>query len=254
MGKAKWFVLLAFIGVLLASAPAFGDVMFSDGTFNLANYNQTVAGLSGPAISIAASQCSSCGNPGDALQVMTAFGDTSTTEGSLDQGYINNTFSYDPLTQGPIVAITASVDKNLDISIQGSSFTFGNSFHPVIEQDGNFYVATIAGPLNDGGVTGFLTLSQSGLVASDFTEYDFATGSFLSGNPNFSGDPILLGLAQFSSLKVTGEPSVQITATYDNLSFDLQTVPEPSSVCLFAGLVLILGVSFVIQRRRQGAS
>jgi hypothetical protein len=41
---------------------------------------------------------------------------------------INNGFSYDPSTRGPITSISASVDKNLGVNIQGSGF--GNTFRP----------------------------------------------------------------------------------------------------------------------------
>jgi hypothetical protein len=249
MRKAIAPVLLTVCTILMGSVPVFGDVLFTDSTFSPANYSQTASFLNSTALSIAGSQCAACGDPAKALQIAIMYGDTSSTEGMADLGFVNNTFSYDPLTQGAISSISASVDKDIDINLgPGPSFTFGNTFRPMIEQDGNFYLAAIPGPTFDGGDTGFLSLSSSGLVASDFLEFNFSTDSFSSGTPNFAGDPMLLGIGQIASLGVSGVSSSQETITYDNLSFDLQTVPEPSSWGLLTGLLVAFGLAL---RRRQ---
>jgi len=238
---------LIALAMLATSGPVFGDVIFTDGTFNLGDYTQTPSFLSASATSIVGSQCASCGDPGNALQIVATFGDTTTTTGVADLGFVNNTFSYDPSTQGAIQSITASVDKDLNISVTTTG-TFGNDFRPLIEQDGNFYLAAIPGPGFKGGDTGFLSLSQSGLVAADFQLFDFSTETFLTGTPNFAGDPMLFGLGQISSMG--GFTGGTITATYDNLSLDLQPVPEPSSLLLFAGLLPVLAAIRIARRPR----
>jgi hypothetical protein len=79
---------------------------------------------------------------------------------------------------------------------------FGNSFRPLIEQDGKFYLATISGPILTPGSmdTGFNTISRAGLLAADFVQYDFSTNTSLTAHPNFAGDTMLFGLGQISSV------------------------------------------------------
>ena len=241
------FVCLLASAMFLASTPALADIIFTDSTFNLANYTQT-AQFTFEA-SIAASQCASCGNPGTALQFIATFGDTTSVNGAADQGFINNTFSYNPKTQGALGSITASVDKNLGINVTTpANNPFGNTFRPLIEQDGNIYLAAIPGPSLTSGFTGFNPLSQSGLTAASFQKFDFSTGTFLAGTPDFSGDAMLLGLGQITG--IGGYPSSQVTAIYDNLRFDLViAAPEPSGVWLLAGIVAISAVAGAVRRR-----
>ena len=154
------------------------------------------------------------------MQVVSTFGDTTTTNGTTDRrpwDHENNSFSYNPATQGTIYSVSASVVKDLTTNISATGLT--NTFRPLIEQDGNFFLAAIAGSTWNSPTTGFVTLSQSGLQASDFTEFNFATGSFVAGNPNFSGDPMLFGLAQITT--DGGNTGETLTAVYNNLSFTI---------------------------------
>ncbi len=112
-------------------------------------------------------------------------------------------------------------------------------------------MGSIPGPgLNGPGTsTGFNTISQSGLLASDFVQYDFTTGIFGTSNPNFSGGPMQLGIAQIGF--GTYFQATQDTAVYDNLSLDLQTqAPEPSSLPLLA---LVLPIGWWFARKRAEA-
>ncbi len=178
---------------LVALTAQANSVTFTDTSFNLANYSETTY-KSNPAIGITFDQCPSCGNPNQALQIMVsqvANGDISTI------GFVNNTFLYNPSVQGAINTIDASVDKlfNTNQPVDLTT-TYANTFRPLIEQDHTFYLAAITGPTFNGGSTGYLNFSQNGLTASDFVEFDFTTGAFGTTNPDFSGDPILFGLAQ----------------------------------------------------------
>jgi hypothetical protein len=204
-------------------------------------------GRTNPSRRIAASQCASCGeSSGPALQVQETFGDTTVNSGEAALGFVNNTFSYGPSTEGAIFSIDASVDK--DGIIEGITATFGNTFRPLIEQDGNYYLASITGAsFNAPGTSGFVTISRSGLVAADFVQFDFTTGVFGTATPNFAGDPMLFGLAQITS--VGGyPPSPQLAQDYNNLSIDIAPVPEPSSVWLLVGMLPLLGLA--LRRRR----
>src|SRR5579862_5673442 len=138
----------SLFAVALGVAPAFADVIFTDNTFNLANYSKSATFTSDPSVSIATT------SSGGTLQFVSTF-----TNGSLpgtpttSQGLVNNFFAINPLLQGAITSIDASVMKNLAVDFSGTGF--GNTFRPTIEQDGVFYLAAIAGPtLNGPGSTG----------------------------------------------------------------------------------------------------
>ncbi len=244
---------LSMAGILLfSSVIASADVLFTDNTFNLAQYTLTPTYLSTVGVTIVGSQCTSCGNPGDALQIVANLpnGQPSTLDQGI-QGFVNNTFSYDPSTQGAINSINASVDKNLALNIADSDFP--SSFRPLIEQDGNFYLAGISGPMlvtgAGGGSTGFNTISGT-LTAADFQQFDFSTGAFNAlSHPNFAGDQMLFGLAQSSGLQ--GSPAATVTATYDNLSLDIVTTPEPSGAGI-AVVILFFAYTRIRARRTIG--
>jgi hypothetical protein len=220
--KMRFVSLLVIVPITITSALQ-GASVLTDSTFNLANYSESPVFGTSVSDSTTFSQCSTCGNPGQALQIDMTL-PTGSDTGAI--GFADNTFSYNPSTQGAILTIDASVDKNIITNIPiDPSDAFGNTFRPLIEQDGTFYLAAIAGPTFDGGTTGFNTISQSGLQASDFLSYDFTTGTFGTANPNFAGDPILLGIGQIAQFS---NASVDFTAIYDNLSLTVNTVPEPS--------------------------
>jgi hypothetical protein len=235
------------LALLALTAPAMANVTFTDGTFDPANYTATTVFLTDPANSSFVSvQCTICGNPPGLGQAF-SMNVTTTPAGVLfgAETLINNGFSYDPSTQGPITSISASVDKNLGVNIQSSG---GNTFRPTIEQGGLFYAAAIAGPpLNTGlggGFTGYNTIA-SPLNATNFVQYDPTNSTFGTAHPDFSGGPMLFGLTQqfgVSAVETT-------TAEYDNLSFVIATttaVPEPAGM-------LVLGAGFaglLVMRRR----
>jgi len=236
--------LLALPGFALA-----GVVVFDDGTFDPANYSDTTVFTSGVGTTINADQCAACGDPGQALQILISFPGGAA---SAAQGYVNNTFSYDPLTQGAITALDASVDKDTTFN-PAPTGTLTSTFRPLIEQGGNFYLAAI--PVTaafTGGTTGYVTASGSGLTASSFVEYDFSTGAFGSGNPNFAGGPLLFGVAQISSDNLPEALEVD----YDNLNLTLTTaaVPEPATWAMMLVGCGGIGAAMRSRRKRAGPS
>jgi hypothetical protein len=246
MIRGKGISLLIAV-LCLSAVPAFADSIFTDSTFNLANYTTTTPFTSDSSVSLTSGQCASCGNPGLGLQLVGSVNGSSPNingTGASDILLVNDTFSYNPATQGAITSISASVDKDLTASYSGSiSNPIGNTFRPLIEQDGIYYLAAIPGPGVTGTTSGYNTISQSGLVAANFVEFDPATDTFLTGNPNFDGDSMFFGLGQVFGVPENPGVPASLTADYDNLSLTV-SAPEPSSLLLMAlGLVGLFAIS-----------
>ena len=233
-------LLLSVSGAVLVFTARATAVTFTDTTFNLANYSESIGTTSGATVSFA--QCPSCGHPGQALQILVTF---ATTADAAGVGFVNNTFSYNPSVV-PIASINASVDKNVSSNIPfNPSTTIPTAFWPLIEQDGLFYIAPVSGPTYHGGTTGYLHHSQSGLVATDFTQFNFTTGTFGTAHPDFAGDLMLFGLAQLAGAAINNENA---EIDYDNLKLSI-AVPEggDTALLLLCSLAALLLVSRMCQ-------
>jgi hypothetical protein len=229
-------LLLAIVTLLPATASA--GTIFTDSTFALAGYTIT-SGLVDGGASIAAVQCATCGNPGAGLQITGTFPNAPPPAGidTALEVLINNSFSYDPTTQGAITSLSASVDKNLLVNVAGTGF--GNTFRPTILQGGVFYVAAVPGPaLNcPPCATGFNSIGAS-LTAAAFLSFDPATNISGVATPNFAGGPMEFGLTQ-----VFGAGAAEIIiADYDNLTFAINA-PEPASLAVLGVGLLGLGAA-----------
>jgi hypothetical protein len=233
-------------GTLATSAMA-ATVTFTDSVFNSADYSTAFEVLSDPSNTFSVSQCASCGDPGQALELSIGFptgGGVVNTNNFF--GVINSTFVYDPATQGAISTIDASVDKDFTLN---APLLYGNSFRPLIEQDGIFYAAVISGPALQGpGSTGFNTLSAAGLTAASFLQFDPTTGTFGAAHPNFAGDTMVFGLQQL--LGASAVPGTTADLVYDNLSLTLNAaVPEPATWTMM--LIGFGGLGAVMRGRRR---
>jgi hypothetical protein len=237
---------LAILGVTLLTLTARATTTtFTDNTFNLANYSETPVFTTSSSDSVTFDQCPTCGHPGQALQIKM---NLPTAGDFASIGFINNGFVYNPATQGAISSIDASVDKDIitNLPVNPNAPAFTNTFRPTIEQDGLFYEAPITGPGYHGGTTGYNTISRTGLVATDFTQFDFSTGTFGSGHPNFGGDQMLFGLTQITQF--LGTP-VMFEADYDNLNLKIRSVPDSGgTIVLLLGSV---GALFVLERKMR---
>jgi hypothetical protein len=236
----------AFVALLAIAAAdtARAGVVFTDTTFNPADYISSPVYTSDVSASIVPAF-----SPGQLqfTSTFTAPGNPPTY--TVAEAEINSTFSYSPASQGAISSIDASVFKNIATSFSASGF--GNTFRPTTEQDGIFYLAaipglTFTGP-NEPGGTGFLSFSQSGLTASDFLSFDFATGTFGTGNPNFDGDPLTFGLTQLTDIAI--DQTGNLITQFQNLSFDIHGIPEPGSLTLLGAAL----VSFGFGARRKSS-
>jgi hypothetical protein len=238
----------AFVALLAVAAAdtALAGVAFTDMTFNLGNYSPSPTYSSDPSASIVYSSV-----PGTLT-----FNVTFTSSGEefiVAQGLVNTTFAYDPLTQGAISTIDASVFKNLTLDAGTiTSTSYGNTFHPTILQDGIYYVGAIPGPdlTCSPCSTGYNELAQTGLTAADFVSYDFATGTYGTANPNFAGDPMLFGLTQMFSIDLTVTATAE--AQYQDLVLDINTIPEPASLALLGAA--LVGFGFGSRRKSSRAA
>jgi hypothetical protein len=234
--------------VLVTSVPAPADILsFSDTTFNPTNYNFSNPPLTSGVTAYSYGQCTGCGNPTDSLETY-GFRASITTEGpgSALVGFLNNSFSYNPQTQGAINYIDTSVDKNLTVDSIGGYFT--SNYYPLLEQGGNFYMVEILGPaLNSPDTsTGYSIIGQTGLTYDQFNLFNFTTQTLTSSHPDFStnGAQITLGFAPL----ISANGPFTINADYDNLSFDINysgtttqsPVPESSSLGLLS--IILMGL------------
>jgi|HubBroStandDraft_2_1064218.scaffolds.fasta_scaffold59440_2 hypothetical protein len=237
--------------VLAIPGAATAGAALSDSTIDLSNYTLTTAFTTGATIT--ASNCVTCGpTAGGALQFQVVLSPNQTA----DLGLVNNSLLYNPGTEGAITSIDASVDK--DFSFQpAESNGFTNGFHPLIEQNNQFYEADIAGASSPSGTVvstlGYQPLSQSGLTAGSFNLINFGTGVIDdTSHPNFSatGDPLSFGLVQLSS---AGSYQGTDTIDYANLDLTISSAPEPSAWALMLLGVFGLGAALRSQRRKAVA-
>jgi hypothetical protein len=94
--------------VLTIPAPA--DILFTDTTFNLANYNHFSAtpNLDG-GVTATYGQGANCRNPSQALDAIVSI---PATAGGAFVGFLNDTVTYNPQTEGAILSLTVSADKD----------------------------------------------------------------------------------------------------------------------------------------------
>lgn len=221
-------------------ASLFASVTYTDTTFATASYpaaftyisdtDGTVSVTSGPA------QCTSCGDPGDALEAVFNWGGASEVDATLVLGVINSAFTYNPGTQGALWNITTSIDAS---EANTAGFHPDPYYYLLIEQDSNYYYGLVNFDSNE---SGFQLLSATALVASNFDQFNPSTGiTTSSSNPNFDGDTMEFGLYMIEGALFA--PANTATLVYDNLTLQLTSVPEPSSLFLMgaalAGLTLL---------------
>ncbi len=220
------------------------DIIYSDSTFNLADYFQ-VSYLSNPQqATITVSQTLAGGDPGAALQILVSGSPGASF--TLTQGLINTSFVYNPGANWPLVTVMASVDKY----IQTSGNLTSNFFRPLILQNGGYYISGI--PLSTAQGTWF-SGGPNGLVASDFGLFDFNTGlSSPTLNPDFSSGLMQFGFANRNSLSSPPDSTSSADIRYDNLVVDLQaaSVPEPSGLTLYGLGILGMLLGGRIKRSR----
>jgi hypothetical protein len=242
MRLAIAILVMAIVPVL----PCLASTMFTDGTFNLANYTQTDftsnTGAAGASVSVTQSTSS-----GQSFTLVGFHIDwTVNTTFTVFFGLINSGFTYNPAT-GAISTIDFSLDRN--VTFTPATVVLSNvSATALLEQNGKFYLDTITGP---GLVAGtWQTVSATGLTASDFSLFDFTTGTLDSTmHPDFSTAGAVIdfglrtGLGHTNSLGTGSFDSLS-----DNLSFTVTSVPEPGTT--FQLLIISITLLGAMRLRR----
>lgn len=211
--------LLAMAGFI---APiGWADVVFTDPSMNLSSYTQTpVYASSNATVSIS--------NGGGGVEAAVSVSSPNNSPGSGAVGIINNTFTYDPATQGAIqsLSVTKNVSFSTSVAVGPGQTPWSSGCTAMLEQDGKYYAAFTQGPSFNGGGTETFTCSMSGLTAASFTQFDFSTGATASGHPDFAGDPMMFGVLFDVGAAVT----VVLTYVDSSLSFDLVTASSPPAL------------------------
>ncbi len=176
------------------------------------------------------------GNPGAALQVTM----TASTSGGALNGFQHNVGGnqYNPAVDGAVASIDFSLDARW---ISSSLVPGGHGLSIGIQQGGIDYASN---PTQPTGFTGnWVTLTDTGLTASDFTRLDG-----LPGTPDFSagGASFSYGFRTFIAGFNHGNSNI---VNYDNLSMTVHSTPAPGAAAL-AGL----GGLLASRRRRPAAS
>ncbi len=234
---------MAYATLFIATAVVRAQVVFSDGTFALSNYQSailldTTFDASGQ---FSRSQETSGGNPGSYLQTQFSFNvfNDPASQG-VTVGHLLTSAVYDPSVQGAIDTIEFRLDARL-FAVSGGQGVFTGI---LVEQGGQYYrfdYAPLSGP---GGWISFATPPTDGqTIASQFNGIGF------TGDPNFSatGAPLTFGF--FVS---TGGNNANTTASQtignDNLLISITPVPEPSTWILLTAAGVLLGRHCVRRR------
>jgi hypothetical protein len=213
---------LLLVTTLLPASTVLFDGTFTPGNYALSTYNPAGA-------TVGFSQSAAGGNPGSAIDITISY----TAAFNVRAGLISSTLTYNPSVQGAITTIDASGDLYLDLG-QFNGVTNNGRLVWMIEQGGSYYRAL--GSIASLAPTTFQSFSSPGLTAASFGQVDFATNTVNgAANPDFSatGGLIRFGLtATFAPSVVTAPGTVLIR--HDNLRYEINPVPEPSTWALTA--------------------
>jgi uncharacterized protein (TIGR03382 family) len=206
------------------SPAALGSFTFSDGTFNTGDWSQTSFQYGPNGGSGSPSQVLSGGNPGAARYITNSCG--SFFSGALNAQYYE-AFSYNPAVDGPLSALTFSIDSRFEDGLQAVSF--------VVRQGGSTWQAGY-----------FLNTSQWATYSMSPAANDWfaMTGASVpTPAPDFSasGAPITFGF--WTGNGTAGGFGYSRSGWFDN--FTVSFIPTPGATS-----AALLGVALLGRRRR----
>jgi hypothetical protein len=217
--------LILFVGL---GGPSQADVMFSDGTFDDADWSGSVLASVG-GTSFSSSQTAAGGNPNAFRQLQHTYGGN----GSIFTGHLRDGAIYDPATQGAVASISLSFD------LIGFDFGASNavSYQALLFQNGFYYSSSefrlIQAPSDQ----------WKGFDLSDLEAADFFRLNGSGETPDFSATGALIQFGYSASNGTGNNQQTMTDSGIDNWSVRITSVPEPSSF-FFLGLVGFLKLGF----------
>ncbi len=154
--------------------------------------------------------------------------------------HMRNGAFYNPATQGAITSIYYAEDS---INFVGGQAGDGQGSGMAILQNGSFYMmrtSIITMPFITH--SNWVSAGVSGLVATDFWEFDNAGNLISSSNPDFSATGSVMQLGFWRGNSSNG--NINTEAGLDNWYVDIRAVPAP-------GTLALLGLTTLATTRRR---
>ncbi len=208
--------------LFLAAATLWGDVTFTDTTFNISDYSISYY-KTDPSIQVMVQQTQNGGNPGQALDIVYTFPPIS---GNDFVNLIRSSFSYDPSAQGAIQYISFSIDKYAtETGCDTPSCQLNpNTARPAILQNGQLYLALINVP---GPAATWVTAKAAALHATDFGLFDLTSGTINTAiNPSFTSGAMQFGFTNRFLFQF--DQTSQADVRNDNLAITVHSMPSTS--------------------------
>jgi len=210
-----WLKAVITSFAVFVSLHATASTVFTDSTFDLANYS--IETYQSGTATINTFQTLTAGNPGAALQTIINEA-VSLSTSYTTQFFMNNSFIYDPGTQGAIQSIDVERDTFINLQNIPLENRFGNA---ILSQNGNYYVYTKSLPAVNAA---WLLFNECELQASDFDLVidPLTAATDPTRHPDFTTGIIQFGLAIHTARTGSlAEPISDIRA--DNMSYTINT-------------------------------
>jgi hypothetical protein len=225
------------ISLLFTTVQSNAATVFTDDTFNDADWTASIIFQDGQTPSFTATQISSGGNPGAYRQVQHTYGGL-VNNGSIVVGHLMDGATYDPSIDGAVSTIDFSFDLILFDGGDSRTVAYGG----LILQNNSYY---------SGGYTTTSTVPTTNVWESNSIEDLFASDfSLVMGagpaQPDFSSSGSIIQFGYFSGNSTFPATQTTTLSGIDNWSTTINPsiVPIPPALYLFGtGLLGLIGMA-----------